>query len=345
MHITLAIIGLDRLGTSFGLALKRYQAQPKAEHRFTIIGSDPRSEPMKIAQKRGAIDDSDRSPDKAVANADLVIVSTPYGKLEELYTRLGPKLKPGAVVFDTSPLKQPVIEWAKRSFPSDQQGIPLAYLVGITPVVSADGLYSGDQTAEAARADLFDRAEILITPDARCPGDAITLAENVIHLMGGKTRFMDPAEHDSLVAATEGLPALLGSALFYTLLQSEGWPELRRMVNPNLALVMQGLRYQSQSDLLAFFTQSRDDLARHLGMFVNVLKQIYELLAAGDEKADELEAFLAIVEKAWQKWDFKRYSGEWEERPDLDIPRPGILGSMGIFTLNRRKRDTEGDEG
>ena len=51
MHVNVAIIGLDRLGTSFGLALKRYQSQSKAQHSFTIIGSDPTAFPMKTAQK------------------------------------------------------------------------------------------------------------------------------------------------------------------------------------------------------------------------------------------------------------------------------------------------------
>src|SRR3990172_2498704 len=119
MQVNVAIIGLDRLGASFGLALKRSQDQPKADHHFTIIGCDPKGEAMKTAHKLGAVDNFNRALLKAIEGADLIIANVPSGSAEELYARLGPELKPGTVVLDTSILKQPVIEWAARSFPTN----------------------------------------------------------------------------------------------------------------------------------------------------------------------------------------------------------------------------------
>jgi prephenate dehydrogenase len=281
MHVNVTIIGLDRLGTSFGLALKRYENQSKADHTFTIIGSDQTAHPMKTAHKMGAVDNFNRSVSKAIANADLIIVNTSFSELENLYARMGPELKPGAVVLDTAQLKQPVIQWAASYFPTNDQGAPLAYLVGITPVININGLYSGDLSVEAARADLFDEAEFIITPDIKCPSEAIQLAEDFTRLMGGRPRFMDPIEHDGLAAATEQLPTLLGTALFYALQQSEGWMELRRMVNPTLALAMQALRHMSREDLFALFIHNRENLARHLEGLIGMLDQVRDALIGG----------------------------------------------------------------
>jgi prephenate dehydrogenase len=342
MHVQVSIVGLDRISTSFALALKRYQAQPKAQHTFTIIGSDSSAQAMKTAHKLGAIDNFDRKLLKATENADLVVVKSPPAQQEDIYTRLGPALKPGAVVFDMGDLKEPAIAWARQYFPANDRGTPLAYLVGMTPIVNVAGLFSGEIGPEAASATLFDRAEFLITPDPTCPGEAITLAEDVVRLVGGVPRFMDPTEHDGLVAATEQLPTLIGAAVFYALQQSEGWPELRRMVNPTLALSFQALRYQTPADLSLALGRNKTNLARHLGRVIEALDELREALASGD--MDKVDAFLTVVGREWEKWDVKRHSGQWEEVSTTET-LPGPLGSLGGFlTMSRRKKQEENED-
>ena len=337
MHVTLSIIGLDRISTSFALALKRYQNQPKAQHTFTITGSDSSPQALKAAEKVGAIDRSDRKPSKAVASAELVIVRCPPGSLAETYAQFGPVLKPGAVVLDLSDLKEPVIAQARRHFPANERGGSLAYIVGVTPIVNVSGLYAGGTGPEAASADLLDETECLVMPDTQCPSEAIRLAEDVIRLAGGVPRFMDLAEHDALTAATEQLPALLGASLFYALQQSEGWPDLRRMVNPTLALAFQALRTQTPNDLHTVFMHNRTNLAHHLDGVIGVLSELRAALAAGD--SDKLAAFLALVGREWERWDGKRHSGAWEEAPQIE-KMPGPFAAMGGFlTMPRKKKE------
>src|SRR5690554_3130983 len=343
MHVNVTIIGLDRIGASFGLALKRYQARPDAKHSFTILGSDNISEPMKAAQKLGVVDDFHRDKLKAIENAELVISNLPYGQMEGLLARIGPSLKPGAVVLDLSLLKQPVLKWVDEFFPKNSTGQTVAYLVGITPMVNAQALYSGATGVDDARADLFDDAEIVIAPDTRCPPEAVQLAEDVAKLIGGKPRFMDPAEHDGLIAATEELPALLGAALFYMLEQSEGWADIQRMVNPTLALAIQSLRTREREDAQALFSYNRPNLIRHLDSLIARLNEVRGVLASGEDSG-ELEAFLDVVYNAWQQWDMKRYSGNWD---DARAPEKlsGPLGGMGGMLFGRLgRKDGKDDE-
>jgi len=340
MHVNVAIVGLDRLSASFGLALKRYQNQPRAEHSFTIIGSDTHTQAMKAAEKMGAVDNFDRKLLKATDNADLILINAPASKLEETYTRLGPELKSGAVVLELGSLKQPAVERAQQHFTKNAEGIPIAYLVGVTPIVSVHGLYNDAFGPEAASADLFDNAEFLITPDPKCPAEAIALAEDIIKLVGGKPRFMDPVEHDGLIAATEGLPDMLSAALFYTLQQSEGWMELRRMINPTLALATQNLRYQTPADLSILMLHNRENLVRHLESLIGVLDELHDALE--DNDTDKLEAFLSVVAQQWEKWDVKRHSGKWDDTQEVET-LPGPFGSVGGFLTMRRTKSADDD--
>lgn len=346
MHVHVSIIGLDRLSGSFALALKRYQAQPKAQHTFTIIGNDLRGHVMKTAEKMAVVDNFDRKLHKAAENADLIVINAPTSQLEDIYTRLGPELKPGAVVLDLTPLKGMGIAWAQRHFPKNAEGQLLAYMVGVTPIVNVKGLYQANWDVEAASADLFDEADVLVAPDPKCPAEAISLAEDIVRLIGGVPRFMDPDEHDGLIAATEGLPAMLGVVLFNMFQQSEGWMELRRMINPAFALAIQNLRHQSPQDLQTTFTTNRENLVRHLDALIGGLNELRDILSEGPDEDGEmlkLEAYIQRVVREWEKWDTKRHSGKWEDRQKLE-PTSNLFGGIGNMIPTRRPmRDDDED--
>ena len=70
--ITLAIIGLDRLGASLGLALKRYAKTPNAQYQFTILGYESSADPPG-SLKLGAIDQDCTMPEKALSPAALIV--------------------------------------------------------------------------------------------------------------------------------------------------------------------------------------------------------------------------------------------------------------------------------
>src|SRR5262245_59441662 len=99
-EIKVTIIGLNRLGASFGLAIKGLSNTPKANHQFIITGSDQSRDVMKAAREMGAIDQEVRDPDGAVAQADIVILSAPYREVKDILEAIGSNLKPGAVVLD-----------------------------------------------------------------------------------------------------------------------------------------------------------------------------------------------------------------------------------------------------
>ena len=64
---------------------------------------------------------------------------------------------------------------------------------------------------------------------------ALELAANFVESVGAQPLFMDPIEHDGLIAAVEQLPQLLGLATVHMLAASPGWTEARRLAGRTFA--------------------------------------------------------------------------------------------------------------
>ena len=83
--ISVAILGLGRLGTSFGLALERYNAAESSKNHFTITGYDSNSRNRNAAKKQGAIAQATGSVINAAEDKDLVIVAVPYAETRRTF--------------------------------------------------------------------------------------------------------------------------------------------------------------------------------------------------------------------------------------------------------------------
>src|SRR4030095_15279248 len=132
--VTVAILGLGRMGASIGLALKRYNERKDAAHTFDIVFADIRGGIREDAKTLG-IDKVERDVFAAAANRDIVVIALPYADVQTAYKNLGSEIRSGAVVLDTSPLKQPSLQWAKAHLRAD------AHLVGITPILNPKYLF------------------------------------------------------------------------------------------------------------------------------------------------------------------------------------------------------------
>ncbi|MBN2469440.1 MAG: prephenate dehydrogenase [Anaerolineae bacterium] len=340
--VKVAILGLERLGTSFGLALKRYMEGKEARHNFTMTGYDERSYNGKYARKIGAIGDFARDAGDAVRGAHIVLLTDAYYRAETTYRLIGPNLMPGAVVMDASPLKRPSIIWAEANLSRDPE--TAAYMVGFTPVLNPEVLFNANTEVEQARADLFDKGTFILTPAANCPGEAIELASELARIVGAEIHFMDPNEHDGLLAATEGIPAALAVALFQTFLHSQGWDDMRRLTNPSFGLLTNQLRFQHASSLWALLHYNRENTARHLTMLIDTLAEIRDSLQA-DEEGLAIEALLEQTGEQYNEWEGSRLANRWDKESGSDaLPETNMLNQMGGMLFGRRARKKDDDQ-
>lgn len=183
---TIAIVGVGLIGGSFGLALK------KAGFPGRRIGvSSPST--VEKALAAGAIDEALPFAD-AVAQADLIYLAQPIQQILECLASVDRYARPSALITDVGSTKAIICDRAADA-------IRRARFVGGHPMAGKES-----RGVEAADADLFRNRPYVLT--AREPA-----LERWIEAIGARVVFLDPAEHDRLVALVSHLPQLLSTAL------------------------------------------------------------------------------------------------------------------------------------
>jgi len=321
-HMKITVIGTGRVGTSIGLALRQ-------EQRFELVGHDRDLKTAQRAQQRGAFDRVEWNLPTAVENADVVILALPLAAIRDTLQHIAPMLKPGALVMDTASLKRPVMQWAREFLPDG------VHFVGGNPVLNPALALDARTGPDAAHPDLFAGGLYGLMPAANCAPEALQLASNLVALLRATPFYPDPAEHDGLMAAIEGLPGLLSLALMRTAAASPAWREARKLADYsfNMSTSLVEGDPARQRDLLLY---NRDNLVRWLDALLAELDHLRQLLLTGD--AEALEQIVREADQARRLWLSDRRLGTWEPAPEIELPTTGqIMSQMfGLGWLRRR---------
>ena len=192
----LSIIGVGLLGGSIGLAVRSVLSDCE------IIGYGHRQATLDRAVEVGAIDRGTSDLSQAVEGSDLIILCTPVGLFGEVLRGVSGFLKPGAVVTDVGSTKGSVVRQAVEILPF------MVAFVGSHPMAGSE-----KRGVEFARADLFQHALCITTPDERTDGGALEKVEGFWRSLGMTITRMTPAEHDRALAQVSHLPHAVAAAL------------------------------------------------------------------------------------------------------------------------------------
>ncbi len=203
----IAVLGLGLIGGSLALALRQ------ADLAKQITGYDADPGVTLRALRREAITQMCTTVEEAVQQADMVVLAVPILALPELFERIAPVLKPGALVTDTASTKAQVLTWAKTLLP------PGVVFVGGHPMAGKER--SG---IEAAEIGLFEGCTYCLTPAAQTPSEALARLSEIVTRLGAHPLTLDAVQHDHLVAGISHLPFVLSTALVQTLGRREDWP-------------------------------------------------------------------------------------------------------------------------
>lgn len=326
MGVELTIIGLDQVGASIGLAL----AHQSLEVNRTGYDTDPSKATR--AQKMGAIDHVQRNIHAAVEKADLVILAVAADKVRETLELIRQGLQPNTVVMDTSTLKAQATNWAEELLPEGQN------FVSFTPMVSAAHLEETASGIEAARADLFKDAVVLINTPVNSNPDTIRVASELAGILRCKPFFTDLLEAEGLLAASHLLPMLVSAALVKAVTRQPGWRETRKLAGKAFLQISKPL---AEMDGDAVFGQTailnRENAVRLLNDVVSEIQTIRDLI--DNKNSEELDKLLRHVERERQIWWQQRTAADWEEKPAVSgIPTPGESLAR-FFGFRRRKPD------
>jgi prephenate dehydrogenase len=249
------IIGVGLIGGSLALAIK---------HRFPavhIIGVD-KPKILKRALKRNVIDIAEHSVERAVCSADLVIIAAPVFAIAKLLPLVAKNTAPHTIVTDTGSVKRAIVEKAQKLFPNGN-------FVGGHPMAGSE--FSG---IDAAHPLLFQNAIYILTPTRTTNKKSLQTIAKFFTSLDARIFTIDPATHDSIIAAVSHLPQLAAVALMNTVgkrhpdspahlsLAAGGFRDMTRIASS---------RFLMWKDILS---GNQKEIGKALRLFINQLEKM-----------------------------------------------------------------------
>jgi len=317
---TLTIVGTGVIGTSMGLALKQQGDPPR------LIAHDKELSSAQAAVKMDAFDKAEWNLINACEQANLIVLALPLNSIRSTLEAVAPYVQEGVVITDTSPNKVSTLAWAKELLPEH------THFVGGNPIVHPLG--SGYQSAVP---DLFKNRLYCLTPAPSANEEAVQMLVSLVGLLGGNPFFLDAAEHDGLITATELLPNLLSLTLISTMVEQGSWRELRKLAGGLFERVSAGAEGDPDG-LAASFFENRDTLVHWLDRFMAQLVQTRALLTADDDKTEVVAQKIDRAVVARENWlqDFEKGSFTDPELITPKVENPGLLNQMIGFGRFRK---------
>ena len=322
----ITIVGLGLIGGSIGMALRQ------AEVASTVVGHDKEPTASKKAKKLGAVDRTDWNLISACETSDLIILAMPIDGIRETLAAIGPYLRAGTVIMDTTTLKVPVLAWADEILPDH------IHFVGTNPIIGELAVIGGG--LDAARADLFKNRLICLVPSIKADPEVVQLASNVVAILGAKPLFVDAAEHDGLMGGVDQLPSLMALALLETMSSQVSWRELRKVAGAafETGTHLASPDPESYSELM---TANRDNVIRWIDAMSTTLASLRQALLEEEPQA-VADRFEHSMEER-NRWLRDREEAVWDAASGPELPpKPNLIADMFLGGLGRkgRKKDS-----
>jgi len=196
----LCVIGVGLIGGSLARALR------DAGYCSEVIGAGRNPANLQTAVDLGVIDRYETDLSRAVAGADMVLVSVPLGAVGAVLSSIKGHLAEHAVVTDACSAKGSVVDAARQAF-----GELPGFFVPGHPIAGTE--QSG---VEASFPGLYKDRRVILTPLAETESHAVDQVRDMWEATGAEVTVMDPVHHDAVLAATSHLPHVLA----YTLVDS-----------------------------------------------------------------------------------------------------------------------------
>jgi len=324
MTVQISVIGLGQIGASIGLALAEYK------DKILRIGHDPDGKRMKTVEKLGAFDRTYVQLNEAVRNADIVILALPADLIRDALAIMKDELKPGAVLINTSIIREGIHQWIEESLPKENP------FISILPIIHPDRLEDSIDDVNTPRADLFANTEIVITNDYNTSSKAIEVATDLASLLKAKPYYTETAEADGVVANVEQLPKLTAAALVHTLVGKAGWNDGRRFSSrafyrsASINFLSDEQEYFGITALL-----NKENICRSLGEMIGSLEELRTLIDKGDE--DGVKTYLKTARQGYETWIEQRRSGDWDNEKK-EMPQKPKDRLSRLFSSNLKEK-------
>ncbi len=309
----ITVVGMDYIGIALTLAIKN--AVPDA----FIVAVDADANRLRDAVRLGKVDRTDSNLTAGCRAASVIVINAPLRQLREALEVLGPQLSENTAVLALAAVAGEPVRWA-----ADLLSSQIPYLV-CHLTLHPDAALDDDP-----RADLFHGAVLCMLATAATPERALKSGSDLAKAIGARGYFMDAVEHDALFAMAEGMPGLVAAAMLLAATRSALWTELMPVSGVVFKQATEPL-FDPALDAGEALIQNREEVLRRLDVFLEALRDVRQLVDAGDAAA--LKAvLLGAAERrvAWlssrprQPWsDDEALAGPPRELPRFDPIMPG----------------------
>jgi prephenate dehydrogenase len=309
------IIGLGLIGGSLAESLRASENIP-----VKIFGVDLNAESVSTALDLGIIDDGVvfESVIELLSDdtLDLVVLATPVDSYPQWFDILE-KSGYAGVVTDVGSTKVPVIKYAQTHLKNIKYFIPGHPMAGS----EAGGI-------SAARADLFDGAYWILTPDEETDIHVYRRLHTLLASLGARVISTTPAEHDRVIAIVSHVPHIAASSLVSLVGNHAG--ENGDMLRLAAGGFKDTTRVAAGSPDLwtGILLDNADIIADELCEYTHILSSIESLIRTRDEKG--LHKILADAADARRALPAK-WAPDSAKLIELRIPmdnRPGIIAEI-----------------
>lgn len=273
----MAVVGVGLIGGSLALAAR------KAGLVEAVVGVEEDPAHRELALATGMVDRVTATLSSGVASADLVVLAVPVTGIAALLPEVGRRVKDGCLVTDVGSVKAPIVATGDAAFPDGRfvAGHPIAGQERSGPA--------------AARPDLFEQANWIVTPSARTREEAVERVSALWRGVGSSVVRMEAGWHDEVFATVSHLPHLVAYALMDAVLGMDKGEE-------RLKFSAGGLRDFTRvaashpAMWRDIFLMNRDQVLRVLAAYREALAGLEAVIRDGD--ADALTARLARARAA-----------------------------------------------
>lgn len=203
------IVGLGMIGGSIARRLHSLGSS------IELSAWDGNTDSLSLALDEGVIGSTGTLGDLCQV-ADIVILALPTLAIEQVLPKIACCLKPGACVTDVGSVKGNIIAQAT----SLNDSFLKVFVPGHPIAGSERSGYS------AAKADLFDNRNVILTPLPSNTASAVNLINLLWRSLGAQVLAMPAENHDRVLAATSHLPHLLAYAIVDVLVNREDSKEI-----------------------------------------------------------------------------------------------------------------------
>ncbi|MDC0182777.1 prephenate dehydrogenase/arogenate dehydrogenase family protein [Nitrosomonadales bacterium] len=280
----LYIFGVGLIGGSIALKVRELFSFDKIVGIGRVGGNS-----LEALVDSGILDYSSTKVDQNISQADLIIIATPVSQTKDILQEIKPHLNKNTIVTDVGSTKQNIVNDAKIILEDK-----FSQFIGSHPIAGSE-----KHGPLAAKKDLFDEKNIILTPTTENESENIEALTNFWESLGGIVSKMKADEHDQIFSTISHLPHLLAFGLVNL---------INNKANKKTLLNYAASGFRDFSRIAAsspdvwrdISTQNQKSIIKDLKLFQKEITKITNFIETKDIRA--LEEYLKLASKTRKNW-------------------------------------------